>query len=68
MENLNWDGYDGVNENTRNTIGIANPNDPTGCYLRQDIIQPIKQLRHKHGALQDGMRQAKPTGPVFSMR
>lgn len=31
MENLNWDGYDGVNENTRNTIGIANPNDPTGA-------------------------------------
>ncbi|AQW91901.1 MULTISPECIES: M60 family metallopeptidase [Elizabethkingia] len=30
MQNLNWDGYDGVNENTRNTIGIANPNDPTG--------------------------------------
>ncbi|MHA7607560.1 M60 family metallopeptidase [Elizabethkingia meningoseptica] len=31
IENLNWDGYNGTNENTRNTIGIANPNDPTGA-------------------------------------
>lgn len=31
MENLNWNGYDGSNSATNNTVGIATPEDPQGA-------------------------------------